>query len=729
MKRLNSASGLGRTRVSRHHYRTDIDALRALAVLLVVLYHLEIPYCEGGFVGVDVFFVISGYLITRNINGALDDERFSLKNFYQRRIKRLFPALITTLFITLLLGCSLLPPSHLMALAKNTFGATFSLSNIFFWQQTSYFDDALKINPLLHTWSLSLEEQFYLIYPILLIGLARMSFRIRLGWMWSLSLISLGASVWLSATRPYFAFYMVPARFWEFSIGGLFAWYEPQLRERLLIGGRTKIHLVLITVGIGAIVGASVTLDESSVFPSFLALVPCLGALALIASGLPTRGVLSVLQRPTIIKVGKMSYAIYLVHWPLIALYRQVSFDLILEPWEQIGLFVVTLIAAYGLHIGVENPLRYREHLIARVSVLRGALIASMVSCLCVVGIWASDGLMNRFDLPEKQRLPLMESSTAFKKAYYGGQGCKPPRCTVGLTPKTHDALDPQLQSGRTDSKHVTSDEISPRAFVIGDSYALTLFQGIQAYLEAEGLVFWERGGCEFFSRSYIGSRTKGRRKCLESKRAAFAEIRAHPEVPVVLGQHWYAQFLEVARRHAASIAIISDDVTESDDAARRSLSFDELDAYAQFVALELIELKSALGSRRFTVLGGPPKFAHVFSPLDCLLGPTSRPEPYTDCSRTPLNEITRWHQRFTLALRRHAHGNFEVIDLYPPLCDDQVCLNFLPTGEPIYSDYGHLSVWGSRFVVSGLKDQFSRALELPIRQTPRALPQSLPRR
>ena len=108
--------------------------------------------------GVDVFFVISRYLIPHNISGALDQERFSLKSFYQRRIKRLFPALITTLLVTLLLGCILLPPSHLMDLAKNTLGATSSLSNIFFWRQTSYFDDALKINPLLHTWSLSLEE-------------------------------------------------------------------------------------------------------------------------------------------------------------------------------------------------------------------------------------------------------------------------------------------------------------------------------------------------------------------------------------------------------------------------------------------------------------------------------------------------------------------------------------------------------------------------------------------
>jgi len=697
--------------VSARDYRPDIDSLRAIAVLLVVLYHLEVPHFEGGFIGVDVFFVISGYLITRNISNMLDRDQFSLKHFYQRRIKRLFPALITTLFITLLLGCLLLPPSHLMDLAKNTLGATFSLSNIFFWRQTSYFDDALKINPLLHTWSLSLEEQFYLIYPLLLIGLARLNTARRSIILWMLSLASLGASVWLSSSRPYFAFYLVPARFWEFSVGGLLAWYEPRIRERITLGDQSLTHLVLIIIGLVAIMGSSVALTESSVFPSYLALAPCGGALILMTTGLPSQGILRTLQHPWILKVGKMSYAIYLVHWPLIAFYRQFSFDLTLDWLEQIGLLGLTLLAAYGLHIGVENPLRYRVLLTRRLSVLRGAFIASIVVSVVAVGLRVSDGLMLRFDIPADQRLPLMESSVAFKRAYYGGKGCKPPRCVI--TEPTQERSTHVSQEDSNSQALTTS--LSPRAFMIGDSYTLTLYQGIRANLHAEGAVFWERGGCEFYSLSYIGSHTKARLKCIESKRAAFAEIRAHPGIPVVLGQHWYAQFLEEARRHVPSI----NGALSTDHIHPKSMTFSHLEDYARFVAAELIELKYALGARRFTVLGGPPKFAHVFSPIDCLLSPTPRPVAYVDCTRTPLNEITGWHQRFTTALRQYAQGHFEVLDLYAPLCDTQSCLNFLPSGRPIYSDYGHLSIWGSNHVVSGLAPLFSKALGLVQRHDP----------
>ena len=175
-------------------YRPEIDVLRAWAVIIVVLYHLDIPSFSGGFVGVDVFFVISGYLITRNIRVPLEKDTFSLSRFYAQRARRLMPSLLVTLIITLILGFYLMASSHFLALVKNAFGAVLSLSNIFFWKQTNYFDDALKLNPMMHTWSLSLEEQFYLLYPLLLIWLTKKS-KNRKSLTWSLSIASLVSDI------------------------------------------------------------------------------------------------------------------------------------------------------------------------------------------------------------------------------------------------------------------------------------------------------------------------------------------------------------------------------------------------------------------------------------------------------------------------------------------------------------------------------------------------------
>lgn len=668
-------------------YRADIDGLRAWAVLAVLLFHLDLPWMQGGFVGVDVFFVISGYLITRNIRVALERGSFSLKGFYARRARRLMPSLLVTLSVTLLIASLVAAKTHLLSAAKSTLGAALSISNVLFWKQTSYFDDALKLNPVTHTWSLSLEEQFYLLYPLVLIWLTHKHATregLRRG-LWVLITCSLLFSLWSTGARPPFAFFMVPSRLWEFALGGLVWTLEPSLSR--WSADRRRAH-TLLALGAALIWGSATLMSEFNPFPGSLATLPCVGA-ALVILARPRGGGLGWLcAHPTLVRLGKLSYALYLVHWPLIALYRHARFTITLSPGAQLGLGLGSLLGATLLHSMVEEPLRRRTILWRKLSLIHGLVIAIALLSLSSALIWrqeldASHPALRSLKLPAELKL------LSFKRETYGGKGCTPPRCA---------------QAGS--SLSAERGEVS--GYVIGDSYALALYRGLNEHLNAEQVVFWERSACEFYSLNYAGSMNKWQARCVESKREAFAELSAHPELPVVLGQHWYSNFLEEMRYHPS--APEGSGRSAEPLPARRWRTVDE---YARFVAAELIQLKQRLGLKKLTVVGGPPKFAEVFSPLDCLLSPV-RPRP---CDWSPLDAFTRWHQDFQAALLRYSEGRFALIDLYPGLCAEGRCANLTPEGALIYSDYGHLSLWGAPYVVGLHRERFAEALELSVKR------------
>jgi peptidoglycan/LPS O-acetylase OafA/YrhL len=483
-------------------YRPEIDVLRAWAVIIVVLYHLDIPSFSGGFVGVDVFFVISGYLITRNIRVPLEKDTFSLSRFYAQRARRLMPSLLVTLIITLILGFYLMASSHFLALVKNAFGAVLSLSNIFFWKQTNYFDDALKLNPMMHTWSLSLEEQFYLLYPLLLIWLTKKS-KNRKSLTWSLSiasLVSLMISIWATKHHSAFAFYMVPTRLWEFSIGGL-VWcledlrvkkdktHSPNVLQNPSI--KSNLSMALHALSFMIILYSCARLDEHDQFPGLLALLPCLAASLFIYIPPVNHFLTPLYLHRTWVKLGQMSYAIYLVHWPIITFYRHYHFDIKLSLNSQIQIILLTLISAYGLHVLIEQPLRKNIRLIP--------VIITVVLCLTSSFFYLWKTPQATVNAKSQQILVThgLNQDLAlkdFKRSTYGGQGCKPPRCST------------QTSSSKTSLVTPNQEQENQRidAFVIGDSYALALFQGIKKHFPQRNIIFWERGACEFYSLSYV---------------------------------------------------------------------------------------------------------------------------------------------------------------------------------------------------------------------------------
>jgi peptidoglycan/LPS O-acetylase OafA/YrhL len=292
-------------------YRADIDGLRAVAVVPVVLFHIGAPIFSGGFVGVDIFFVISGYLITSIILPDIDKRRFSIASFYERRARRIFPALFSVLFFCALVGFAVMSPSDYNSLGQSMVAAAFFVSNIFFWRQTNYFSGSASESPLLHTWSLSIEEQFYLFYPLLLTLTPRRT-GARLAVISIVCISSFAAGAILIFFKPSATFYLGPTRAWELMVGGLIA-LAPSTR-------RGNLDLCAAISGAALIAFSILTYSSSMRFPGVAALPPAVGAALVIWSGVSGQTfVHRLLGLPFMTAIGKASYSLYLWHFPLIA--------------------------------------------------------------------------------------------------------------------------------------------------------------------------------------------------------------------------------------------------------------------------------------------------------------------------------------------------------------------------------------------------------------------------
>lgn len=304
-------------------YRPDIDGLRGLAVLAVVLYHLDPALLPGGYTGVDVFFVISGYLITRIIAAEQAAGRFSFRDFYLRRVRRILPVLLVVVAATLLAGALVLLPADLEALAGTAAWSLAAAANLYFWRQPDggYFADASAEQPLLHLWSLGVEEQFYLLWPALLVLLLVRGGRRPATWV-TLALVaaSFAHAEAINGTDPRAAFYLLPARAGELLLGALLAlhgdWRPGTARARVLAE-------VLALAGLVALAWSLWRLDHSHAFPGLWALVPTGGAaLVILAGGAGSRLLAWLLGARWLVAVGLLSYSIYLWHWPVLAFAR-----------------------------------------------------------------------------------------------------------------------------------------------------------------------------------------------------------------------------------------------------------------------------------------------------------------------------------------------------------------------------------------------------------------------
>ena len=359
---------------SRFPNRPDIDGLRAIAVLSVFLYHLEVPPFGGGFVGVDLFFVISGYLISRIVLTDVERGSFSMARFYERRIRRLAPAGIVTIIGTLLIGALWFSPEHFKSLGQDVVATLGSVSNFYFWRGShDYFAKAIDPSPVLHFWSLAVEEQFYLVWPVFILVGHRL---VRNGLPWlilGIGAISLIGAQMKLGTDAAGAFYLPIYRAYEFALGALVIFAE-RWQSRF-----SALPLLLAVVGFGLIAWAIVLFDGATAFPGVNALIPCLGAACLIWAG-PSQPLARLLTNPLAVRIGLISYSLYLVHWPLIVYAAYILGDAAHAAGAKLCVFVLAIALAELMYRTVETPFRARSSSLVSVAGFAGAAIVTIAA-------------------------------------------------------------------------------------------------------------------------------------------------------------------------------------------------------------------------------------------------------------------------------------------------------------------------------------------------------------
>jgi peptidoglycan/LPS O-acetylase OafA/YrhL len=360
------------------HYRPDIDGLRAIAVMLVVAFHAFPEAIPGGFIGVDIFFVISGFLITGIVVRELDQQRFSLVAFYSRRIKRIFPALVAVLFVTLVLGWLWMLPAAYAELSADVFASAAFFSNIALLLHSGYFDIESGKKPLLHLWSLGIEEQFYLFWPLILMLVARM----RLGFLAAASVIgvaSFALNVALIGSDPVATFYLPFTRAWELLVGAALACGWNRIDQSDAVSNlRAAIGLVLIGVATGV-------LDPHRAFPGWWAILPVAGAVLLLSAP-AAWGCRHLLVSPAMVRIGLISYPLYLWHWPLLVFFAIIKFAplTLVERGLVVGLSFALAWLTYRF---IEIPFRFgRPALLRIVSLCLGMGLVAAAGGVIVQG-------------------------------------------------------------------------------------------------------------------------------------------------------------------------------------------------------------------------------------------------------------------------------------------------------------------------------------------------------
>ena len=467
-------------------YRAEIDGLRALAVLPVILFHAGFEWFSGGFVGVDVFFVISGYLITTIIISEMAEGKFSIVNFYERRARRILPALFFVMAACLPFAWLWLTPNDLKDFGQSLVAVSTFSSNILFWLESGYFDTAAELKPLLHTWSLAVEEQYYILFPIFLM------LTWQLGIKWVLILlsvvfaISFGVAAWATqyAVHPKIisgAFFLLPTRGWELLIGVFAAFY---LKYSTHLKSHT-VNQVLSLLGFGMIVYSILAFDETTPFPSLYALIPTIGTCLLILCSVPKTLVYKLLSLKIFVGIGLISYSAYLWHQPLFAFARHKYVGDISEVFL-IALCLVSLAMAWLSWRWIEKPFRDKNQT-DRKFIFTFAITGMLFFSLVGIYINQKDGF---FDYFVAINTKITNGDIGHDEFHlYVDENFVP--CS---NPKINDRA--EVWNGLIRCQQ--SSNKTPTVAVFGDSHAEHLFLGLNADSEYE-YIYLIRGGDAFY--------------------------------------------------------------------------------------------------------------------------------------------------------------------------------------------------------------------------------------
>lgn len=653
-------------------YRADIDGLRTVAVLSVLVFHAFPSLLPGGFVGVDIFFVISGFLISGIIFREVQAGTFTFADFYSRRVRRIFPALMLVLVCSAAAGWFVLLAEEYATLGKHVVAGVVFVSNILLWRESGYFDVTSELKPLLHLWSLGVEEQFYLFWPVIVLCAARWKMRV-IRMAIGLAVLSFVCNIVLMQLKPVATFFLLPTRFWELMAGGILAWYLPSTRVRdflsnslMRFNGKSISNAdIAALLGLSLLLVAIFGLDADVEFPGWYALLPVVGAVCLILAGPSALINRCILAAPLMVAIGLISYPLYLWHWPIMAFLRNADRDL--TPTSGIVAIALSFLMAILTFVLLEKPLRQ-----LRGTARRNATLVLLIVSLLVIGggtlLVVKKGFPGHIDGAVVQRSAVFDLKSspqaACQQRYrFDGDLCR--------------------------SRHI---DTNPDAVIIGDSHADHTYLALSESMDQSGktLLLLGNNGCP----PLPGVRFQ-KLECQKYTDAAFEIAARSPAKTVVLAGRGPIYMLgkafgevEKAKDKQYGAILVSNPRLSHQEAYMASLE-------------SAFQLLTHASKHIVFVLDNPELGFHT---RDCI---DTRPMHFfnasgvksSDCSipRTIFDQRNELYRQRVMELAKR-YPNVQLVDAAEPFCDESACRGIL-NGTLMYRDETHLTPAGSKLV------------------------------
>lgn len=646
-------------REGRLKYRAEIDGLRAVAVIPVIFFHAGVSLFEGGFVGVDVFFVISGYLITTIILGEIAAGTFSLLSFYERRVRRILPVLFVVVLTCIPFAWVWLTPQDMKSFSSSLVAvATFS-SNILFWRESGYFETAAEFKPLLHTWSLAVEEQYYIIFPVFLLGLFRFGKQAVVPTLVAVFVVSLGVAQWGAYNYPSAAFFLLPTRGWEILLGAFCAFYlekNPTFSSvKKQIGATAGICLILFSIFL---------FDKSTPTPSLFMLLPTLGTVLIIVFARDGTFVRALLGSKVFVPLGLMSYSAYLWHQPLIAFARHRYFfrDGVLPTEAVVYIVSLCLFLSYLSWLLIEKPFR-RIHVFKR----KGAFLA-------IIGVWSvliSFGVLGR-------------DTNGFSNRFENVIGLVDP-----VSGADHDC------HGNGEKGCLLGNKEKPATVAIfGDSHSGVLHRALNEELNERNLAAFivSNGWCVPF----LGVEQNGNPRnpeCKNITESTIQKIADDKNIRVVVLIAEWANYTKGNRSNRSDLAFYADSQSQETSLEENTAVFQR--------GFEATLSRLLEHEKKIVIVGPTPEFDF---PVPRVLGMMH----YSNTLKSNQASLSAadYQKRNAEVLKIFSHAqhadNVLFLNSYDVLCETYQC-NPFEKGESLYVDENHLSYFGSKKIVREL--------------------------
>ncbi len=677
-------------------YRPDIDGLRAIAVISIVIYHAFPKFIRGGFIGVDIFFVISGFLISTIIMGSLERNSFSFIEFYSRRIKRIFPALLLVLIASFVFGWFALLADEYKQLGKHIAGGAGFISNFLFWSESGYFDNAGETKPLLHLWSLGIEEQFYIVWPLLLWLAWKKRFNLLVITI-AVAVISFALNISKVHSDAVAAFYSPQTRFWELLVGSILAYMTlhrpsllpkfkhkldmwlgqiisvqaPETNGKTLCDVQSLIGAVLILTGL-------LVITKEMHFPGYWAILPTVGALLIISAGVHAWFNRVVLSNRVLVWFGLISFPLYLWHWPLLSFARIMESE---TPSRQIRIVAVliSIALAWLTYRLIEKPIRFGNQSKAKTIIMFLLMIA-----VGFVGYnsFRRDGLAFRHK-------SLIQNNLAFD---WGNN---------------YSNLDCQQAYPDMLVEHCArAKPMEPTIILLGDSHSNHLYPGIAKLTanSSDNVLNLAHGGClPFFN---IASRPRGMEDvCADKENRALKFAEEHESIRTVIMS--FRGPLYLTGKGYGEVEANTDRVLTLTNRPKIS------DNYQIFEIAMRATIKRLLSKNKkiIFVLDNPEL---GFDPKSCL---DSRPLRLTNSVKSPcgisrqyFDDRNREYRKLVFSVLKD-FPTVDIFDAAAELCDEKLCWA-MRDGKMLYRDDDHLSVQGSNFIAQKLAKLISPSIQ-----------------